>query len=230
MLMQDSMRKMEEIVDIHTHRFAPVWGALVNIRVSFPDTDPMLDSLRRGQLYSAGVHPWDTGYPTDDGFWTEFEALISRPDIAAIGECGVDLKNSETPLFRQLQVFKRQIELSEKLHKPLIIHDVKADGIICGLRRDLKPHQPWVIHGFRGKPAAAQALLRAGCYISFGEKFNAETVSTIPEERILAETDESELDIYAILGRISEARGMNLEDLTAVIKRNSEKFCNFEKL
>lgn len=232
------MREMEEIVDIHTHRFAPVWGALVNIRVSFSDANTMLDSLRReqldslrrGQLYSAGVHPWDTGYPTDDGFWTEFEALISRPDIAAIGECGVDLKNSETPLFRQLLVFKRQIELSEKLHKPLIIHDVKADDIICGLRRDLKPRQPWVIHGFRGKPAAAQALLRAGCYISFGEKFNAETVSTIPEDRILAETDESELDIYAILGRISEARGMNLEDLTAVIKRNSEKFCNFEKL
>lgn len=218
---------MKEIEDIHTHRWKPEWGAIENIRFSWPDTDPPLDTLQAGQLYSVGVHPWDASFQTDTEFWEEFEKLAKSSSVAAIGECGVDLKNSDAPLFRQLQVFRRQIEISERLCKPMIIHDVKGDDIICGLRRDLKPLQPWAIHGFRGKPAAAQALLRAGCYLSFGEKFNPETVKSIPNDRILAETDESELEISDIICRLAETRCEPQEELTAIIKANSRKFCNF---
>lgn len=218
---------MREIEDIHTHHREPEWGAVVSIRFAWPDTDPPFDTLRADGVYSIGVHPWDADVEADSGFWSQFEAMAEDARIVAIGECGIDLK-TDIPLYRQLQIFRRQIEISEKLGKPVIIHDVKADDIICGLRRDLRPRHPWAIHGFRGKPAAAASLMRAGCHISFGMRFNPETVRMVPDDRLLAETDESQLSISEIIAEIAKVRNTKPEDLTAIIRANSKKFCNFE--
>ena len=117
-------------------------------------------------------------------------------------------------------MFKRHVELSESLRKPLVIHDVKGHDIIAGARRDLAPTQPWVIHGFRRKPEVAEMLLRAGCYLSFGEQFNADTLRATPEDRILAETDESPLDITEVIASLSAAYG---KDLTPTIAENTMK-------
>jgi len=213
---------MRNIIDIHTHKAAPLPEGIISIRLSFHDSNPA--ELYDTQAYSVGIHPWDTGHDTIEDSWESLEQLASGPNVIAIGECGIDLLCG-IEIFRQLQIFKKQVELSEKLHKPVIVHAVKSYDIICGLRRDLKPAQPWVIHGFRGKPAAAQALLRSGCLISFGEKFNPDTLASMPLNRILAETDESDLSIDRIITRLSQVRGV---DLTDTIKANSEKFCNFE--
>ena len=61
---------------------------------------------------------------------------------------------------------------------------------------------PWIIHGFRGKPQLAQQLLNNGFYISLGEHFNPQTVTIIPTNRLLFETDESTLDINTIIENI----------------------------
>lgn len=205
---------MPDILDIHTHHSAPQPQAIINKRIGVDDLD-----LLPYQLYSAGVHPWDVNStnPSLD--------ILSLPNIVAIGECGIDLTANNAPLFIQLQILKKQIEISEKLRKPMIIHAVKSTDIMCGLRRDIKPTMPWCIHGFRGKPQAAMQLVKAGCYISFGEKFNSETLLAVPEDRILAETDESPLNIQEIIQLLSKVKGI---DLTSLIKENSKKFLNFE--
>lgn len=204
---------MTEILDIHTHHPAPQPQAIVNVRIGVDENNILPE-----QLYSAGVHPWDISATLPS------LEILSRPNIVAIGECGIDLSANKSPLFLQLQIFKKQVELSEKMCKPMIIHAVKSTDIICGLRRDLKPKQPWIIHGFRGKPAASQQLIKAGCYISFGEKFNPETLLCVPEDRILAETDESTLIISDIIQLLSNVKGF---DLTPIIKENSKKILNF---
>ena len=140
-----------------------------------------------GQLYSAGIHPWDTHRDVTPEEWARLEELLRRPEFVAVGEAGVDLSGRGGMMFRQLNIFKRQIELSESLKKPIIVHCVKAEDVLCGLIRDLKPSQPWIIHGFRKKPQAAQQLLNAGCYISLGQHFNPDTLHAIPQERLLAE-------------------------------------------
>lgn len=209
------------ILDIHTHRQPPYPEGVVSLRIDGQCN--LYETFIDGQLYSAGVHPWDLERLPDD--WSDtLGRLVRLPQVIAVGECGVDLPRGGM-LFRQLQVFRRHVELSEEVGKPLIIHDVKSDDIICGLRRDLKPRQPWVVHGFRGKPAAAASLLKSGCYLSFGEHFNPDTLRSVPEDRILAETDESAMNIGEIIRRLSDTRE---EDLMLIIKSNSEKFCNFE--
>lgn len=200
------------ILDIHTHRAAPQPEAVISVNPF--DFNPVA-----GQFYSVGIHPWNTLEAPTEELWRRLEGAATSDSVVAIGECGIDtLKGG--PMFRQLTVMKRQIDLSERIGKPLIIHDVKAHDIITGLRRDMKPRQSWIIHGFRGKPQLAAMLTAAGCFISFGEKFNPETVRSVSKEWILAETDESAFPIEDIIRRLEEARG---EPLLEVIAGNTDR-------
>lgn len=165
-----------------------------------------------GQLYSVGVHPWDEADATPR--LDALAALASLPEVAAIGEAGLDLAKGG-PMYKQLLAFRRQVEISEEVGKPLIVHSVKTADMIAGLRRDLRPRQPWVVHGFRGKPATASQLLRCGCWLSFGERFNAETLRMVPADFLLAETDCSEKTIEEVLTALSEARQEDVKALAA---------------
>lgn len=195
------------ILDIHSHKPAPYPEGVISLR----DLDtPLIE----GQLYSAGIHPWDTAdTPTEETF-NRLAEIAANPQIVAIGECGVDAGKG-APMFRQLQIFKRQVDLSENLKKPLVIHCVKGADIILGLKRDLEPSQAWIIHGFRGKPTLASQLTAKGIFLSFGEKFNPETVMQMPDGLILAETDDSILSIEEIIGALSEAANRDLSSIVA---------------
>lgn len=207
-----------KILDIHTHRSGHHPEAVKSLSLhrdfSMPEFIP-------DQSYSIGIHPWDTAEEPSALEWETLEELAARPDVVAIGECGIDLLPKGGPLFRQLLVFRRQVELSEQLQKPLVVHDVKGHDVITGARRDLAPRQNWAIHGFRLRPEVADMFLRTGCYLSFGENFNPDTIRHMPEDRILAETDESDKSIHEIITRLSDARGC---DLTEIIARNTAAF------
>lgn len=195
---------MISILDIHTHRPAPYSEGIVSLRID-GTFDPFA-ALIPGQLYSAGIHPWDIAEADIENAFSQLEELILDPRVVAIGECGIDLTPKGGPLYRQLQILRRHIELSETMGKPLVLHCVKADDIISGLRRDLHPTKPWVIHGYRGKPGGAKTLLRAGCYLSFGQRFNPATLAEIltsARDRLLAETDESPLPITTIINTLN---------------------------
>ena len=212
-----------EILDIHTHHEAPQPHAVVALRIADNYDIPR---LRRTQLYSSGVHPWDTNCEISDHDWKKLENLAEKEEVVALGECGIDLTPKGGPLFRQLQVFKRQIEISERLGKPMVIHDVKGHDIIAGARRDFKPTQNWAIHGFRRKPEVAHMLLSAGCWLSFGPNFNPDTLRATPEDRILAETDESDTSINQVIAALSEAYG---KDLKPIIAENTRRFLGIDK-
>lgn len=206
-----------KILDIHTHKPAPQPEAVESICLS-PTVEP---EFIKDQLYSVGIHPWDTVIDVTEAEYARLDSFAERKDVVAIGETGLDLTPKGGPMFRQVLVFRHHIELSERLKKPLVIHDVKAHDMIVGIRRDLKPTQNWAIHGFRKNPEVAAMLLRAGCYISFGADFNPDTVAKMPADRILAETDESELSIEEVITRISGARG---EDMMRQIAKNTKEF------
>lgn len=204
---------MYKILDIHTHHTAPQPEALICV---------FTDSFRpvEGQLYSMGIHPWDTTDDIPESLWEAFEKACADPRVKAIGECGIDLFKGG-PLYKQMLVMKRQVEISERIGKPLIIHDVRAHDVIIGMRKDLKPSCKWMIHGFRGKPAVADMFIRAGFMLSFGAKFNRDTVASVPEDSILAETDGSDMSITEVIASLSAVRG---EDLSDIIAGNSNRF------
>lgn len=205
------------LLDIHSHHRAPYYEGIISV-------DPKDFKPVEGQLYSVGIHPWTTLASPAEEDWEKLEMAAASSQTVAIGECGVDtLKGG--PMFRQLQVFRRQVEVSEKFGKPLIIHDVKAHDIITGLKRDLNPKQTWIVHGFRGKPTVARMLLDAGIMLSFGELFNAESLRNVPLESLFSETDESDLSIEEIIKRLGDAYGCGLE---AHIKENILRVFNLQ--
>ena len=83
---------------------------------------------------------------------------------------------------------------------------------------------PWILHGFRGNiNVLANVLNTPNIYISIGEKFNAEAVKSIPADRLLLETDESELAIDTICENVAIARNESVQDLRTVVKQNIVK-------
>jgi Mg-dependent DNase len=170
------------ILDIHTHVLPQVPGtALVCIGCG------PLPENEEGHWFSAGLHPWDV---TED-FENQLDALeilLANPWVPAVGECGFDtLKGPSHDL--QEQAFIRQIELSERYAKPMILHVVRDFDSVIRLRRTLKPEQPWLIHGFRGGPEQMSQLYAQGILVSFGLKNNPESLKSVPSDRLFLETD-----------------------------------------
>ncbi len=209
---------IQPILDIHTHHPAPCPGAVVCVTPE--EFNPL-----EGQLYSVGIHPWSTLDDISEDTWAQLEQAAAHPQVVAIGECGIDLVKGG-PLYRQMQVMKRQIELSESLGKPLVVHCVHAHDIIIGLKKDLQPVQNWAVHGFRGKPTVAKMLTDKGIWLSFGDKYNDSSVREVPAGMLLAETDESDLPISDIITRLSVLVG---RDLTKEIEKDSRLFLGLDK-
>ena len=162
---------------------------------------------------SVGIHPWDL--ENLDQFWIERLMKIAEDNrVVMIGECGLD-KNIETTPERQIEVFSEQIKLSELFQKPLIIHCAGRFNKLIELKKMFNPSQKWIVHGFRGKPQLAGQLLKAGIDLSFGEKFNPESIQITPIERLFIETDESAMPIERIYEQIARIRGCKINDLNA---------------
>lgn len=211
MIMSDSDSHI--ILDIHTHHPAPRPEAVVCVS---PEEFNPID----GQIYSVGIHPWATTGEIPPLRWQQLEDAAMHKGVRAIGECGIDMVKGGA-LFLQMQLLKRHVELSEKLSKPLILHCVHAHDVIIGMKKDLRPTQKWLIHGFRGKPTVAAMLTDAGISVSFGSLLNDKSVGVVPEDMLFAETDDSETPIQDIIAKLSVLRG---KDLTEVIIRNSKAF------
>lgn len=125
----------------------------------------------------------------------EEQLLTDSPDSAyrpLVGECGLD-RLCSTPYDLQLTAFEAQIQLSERLARPLILHCVRAIDDVLRLHRGTR--QPWIWHGFRGKPQQLQQLLDHGFYISFGLRYNTESLRQCPLDRLFLETDDISLPI-----------------------------------
>lgn len=156
------------------------------------------------------------------------ETIAIAPEILFIGECGLDrLKGAE--LLFQTEVFERQIELAERLHKPVIVHCVKAYSELLHLRKMLRPTMPWVIHGFNAKPQIAEQALTRGCFLSLGKALlmpesNANKVlKTISLERLFLETDDSMIPIERIYEAAANTLNVNPSFLSDQILINFEK-------
>ena len=199
------------IVDIHTHQSSiSAFPAIRNIEFSASET--ILLSTETG-LFSIGIHPWFASEVSTTSF-ANLEKWANNKSVVAIGECGLD-KNSKSSLEQQLFVFKEQVELSEKIRKPMIIHCVGYFNELFELKKEIQPLQKWIIHGFRGKPELAKQAIKAGCSLSFGEHYNDESVLQTPIDKLFVETDESTLKIVELYKRLTEIKLCTMNELNA---------------
>lgn len=184
------------LFDFHTHNAdAPAGRAVVCLPAEVL-LRPGAFCPRRGVLYAAGVHPWWCGRADDEQLWAGVERLARSGRLAALGECGYDRLRGDAG--RQDELFRRHARLADELGLPLTVHCVRAFDRLLAARRELRPAARWTLHGFRGKPALARQLLAAGLDLSFGPRFNADSLRLCPTQRLHIETDDTGLDIETV--------------------------------
>lgn len=207
---------MNDIIDIHTHRQSAD-RALVCI-------DPLTSYSPAGRPFAVAIHPWQSD--CQESYIIRLYSLATDPLCLAIGETGLDLRRGPD-IQKQQTIFERHIELSESLRKPLIIHNVGASAMILAAHRSNNPSQPWIIHGFRGKPQLAKQLLDHGMHISIGPRFNPSTVSMLPDKELLLETDDTQdTSITDIAATIATLRSVNTDHILSVAADNASRLLN----
>lgn len=159
---------------------------------------PSAFSLEEKRRYSVGIHPWWTADDTEL-LWAGVQQIAPQAPIVMIGEVGFDTLQGDFQ--RQRKEFERHVQLSESLHKPLVIHCVRAFHELLQAHKRYRPTQVWTVHGFRGKPALAAQLLSAGLHLSFGLHFHPESLRLCPIGRLRIETDDSAHSLESIFAK-----------------------------
>lgn len=196
------------LYNIHTHNIltdVDTRYSVFNILNTTPSQFEEGDHIST-KYYSVGLHPW---YLSDAEYEIAIlEKIIQDSSIIAIGEAGLDFLNGGDHA-KQEFYFRKQIDLSEKTGKPLIIHCVKAWDKLISIHKEYTPISQWIIHGFRGKPQQALQLQKQGIKFSFGFNFNSETLHAVSPESIFCETDEYSASVYTIYHKLSEELGLD---------------------
>jgi TatD DNase family protein len=187
-----------------------------------------------------GVHPTDiNGY--NDELEESLEKLAENPKVVAIGEIGLDYHWMKDEKEEQKKIFRRQLELSRRVKKPVVIHtrDATADTIeILKEYKDIKG----ILHCYPGSYESALELMNnyyfgIGGVVTFkNSKKTVEAVSKIPLDRLVIETDAPYLTptpfrgkrnhpIYVeyVAQKIAEIKGVSYEEVVRVTTENAMK-------
>lgn len=213
-----------------------------------------------GLFYAAGIHPhWIEQQPwfqkdnenlLDGGTREKIAALIQYEFVraanvnathcVAVGECGLD-KMISTSFELQRQLLVIHIELANQLHKPLIVHCVRAHNELIALLKKSKANYGGVIHAFSGSYEVAQQYVALGFYLGIGGTITYEraqktraAVTKIPLEFLVLETDAPDMPLQGKQGQrnspayipqvaqvLADLRGMTKHEIVEATTRNA---------
>lgn len=161
---------------------------------------------------TVGVHPHEADAHPDLGAAALIEAS-SHPDVIAIGECGLDYYYDKSGRAAQRDRFAAHIEAARATGLPLVVHtrDAEEDTAEILERAVNKDGVRGVLHCFTGSGELAKKALDLGFFISLSgivtfknARDLQETAKTVPDDRLLVETDSPFLAPVPHRGRTCE--------------------------
>jgi TatD DNase family protein len=190
---------------------------------------------------SVGIHPHEADAHPD----IDTAKLVERaqhPRVVAIGETGLDYYYDHSDRAQQRRSFISHIAASRETGLPLIVHTRNAEEDTAAILSDEmgKGAYTGVIHCFTASDDFARIALDLGLYISISgiatfknAKALQATAATIPEDRLLIETDSPFLAPVPHRGRscepafvadtarfLADLRGVEVETLAAQTTAN----------
>lgn len=221
------------MIDTHSHIYEPQFDAdrdeviqrarqvgvecilLPNINAG--SISPMLDMCRRYPGYCfpmLGLHPEDIEEDYRQVL-ANMKAMLEAPDhpYVAIGEVGLDYYWDKSKIKEQEETFRTQIEWAIEYHLPLMIHSRSAHNQLVAAIKEYKGEAlSGVFHCFSGSKEVAQELLQfsdfmlgIGGVVTYKNSHLVETLSTVPLERIVLETDAPYLAPIPYRGKRNES-------------------------
>ena len=213
-----------------------------------------LAQQHKGTLYStAGVHPHhasDYGEKSD----AIIRECIAKPQCVAVGECGLDYFRNFSPRDAQLEAFKAQLDIAAESGHPVFLHQRDAhDDFVEIVEAILPKLSRAVAHCFTGEGESLREFIALGLYIGItgwicDERRGThlkEIVSSIPDDRLMLETDAPYLlprtirpkpksrrnepaFLPEVLKTVAEARGQKQKRVAEITTANAKRFFGIE--
>tara|TARA_B100000470_G_scaffold28756_1_gene18816 strand:+ start:1232 stop:2005 length:774 start_codon:yes stop_codon:yes gene_type:complete len=195
-----------------------------------------------------GIHPHESKkYKNiDSKFILNLKKKYKK--VIGIGETGLDFFYNYSDKKIQKKSFIEHIEAATQLNIPLIVHSRDAENDTYEILKSEKKNSNLKIlmHCFTGSQNFANKLLDLGCYISVSGIITfqnsielANTVSFIPIENLLVETDSPYLSPHPLRGKsnepsyivhtinkLSQIKNISKEDVITYTTNNFKKLFN----
>jgi TatD DNase family protein len=191
-----------------------------------------------GVWATVGLHP----HEAKDGL-DGLEALLSAPNVVAVGECGLDYHYDHSPRDVQRDVFAQQIGLAHRHDLALVIHTRNAwDDTFALLDENGVPSRT-VFHCFSGGEPEARRALDIGAYLSFSGIVTFPKADDVrraaevcPPDRLLVETDSPYLTpvphrgtanrpafVTLVGAAIANLKGASADEMAALTWANADR-------
>ena len=249
---------MSKIIDTHTHiydkqfendfddvmkRIEDELEGIVSIGFDLESSIKSIELANRYSFVNAviGVHPVDIK-KYNDKVEKELERLaLTEKKVVAIGEIGLDYHWMEDPKDVQIAGFRKQMELAERVKKPVVIHTREALQDTLDVLRDYR-NVGGILHCYPGSLEAAKPFLDR-YYLGIGgtltfknNKKTKELVKNLPLEKIVLETDCPYLTPVPFRGKrnepiytkyvaeeVARIKGISVEEVIRVTTENAKK-------
>jgi TatD DNase family protein len=235
---------IEQLIIVQEAKREKVEGVL-SICNNLRDFFQVYENLKTAShvYHAIGVSPSEVINPGRD--WRDRVEEGSKLDrVVAIGETGLDYYRKFGDKDSQIELFIAQLELADRLGKPVIIHNRDAGHDVLDILRQKIPRQGGVLHCYSEDWSYAQHALELDLYISFAGNVtyrNArnlhETARNMPIERMLIESESPFMVPSAYRGKrnkpaylaenlmfLAELRDMEPEQLADQLFANSLRF------
>jgi TatD DNase family protein len=195
---------------------------------------------------AVGLHPHEAArYASDKPLLAEFARLALRPEVAAIGECGLDYYYEHSPRQEQQIVLRYQLDLALEHDLPLIFHVRDAFDDFWRILDEYsdRGNIRGVVHSFTDTEVNMREAIKKGLSIGLNgimtftkDVKQLDMAKAIPLESLLLETDAPYLTPKPFRGKmcepkhvrviaefLCELRGESLADLAAATSLNAER-------
>ena len=223
-------------------------SCIINVGTAPETCRAAAEQARRYEnMYTAlGLHPSDSRLVDDiDAALSEIEEMIADKSnkCVALGEIGLDYHYPDTDRARQMEIFRRQMAMAQRMGLPVVIHDRDAHEDVMTVVREY-PGVRGVFHSFSGSCEMAAELVKLGYMISLSGTVtfkNArkpkEVAAAVPTDRLLIETDCPYLAPHPLRGTLNHSgnleytcreiaaiRGISEEECADLTDKNARRF------
>lgn len=181
---------------------------------SFCEKEDLMLSTKFVEKYdslyaSIGYHPEIANKIVDKDFEILENLINDNSKLIAIGEIGLDYYWNKDNKEKQREVFRKQLEIAERLNIPVFIHSRDSIGETYEILTEYKVKG--VIHCFSGSLEMARKfidlgfLLGIGGVVTFKNSKLYEVIEEVPLESIVLETDSPYLSPEPNRGKTNES-------------------------
>lgn len=197
---------------------------------------------------TVGLHPTEAKDVVEEDFILLREQL-KHPKVVGVGECGLDFYWDKDHVEDQIDVFRKQIDLSKEYNKPLVIHMRDASEATYNVLKEYQDLKG-VMHCYSGSAEMAPRFLELGMYISLGGPVTfknghkpKQVATTIDKDYLLVETDSPYLSPHPFRGKTNEPsrvklvaeeiarlRNVSYEEIANLTTKNAKRLFNLKEV